>query len=244
MIQQLKDWISNPKRKFSDGVNLFNQLATTTQKNNFQVYFDKNKDENVPQFDIRFTTLINQISFIQRRIQSNPEAFAQVSTQATAKVSTNAQEVSTPTDIDQLPESFDQDKERLKEIVPIMAKLHAEMSKSDLAEDKRAGIRSQLVELDGERRAIWAKIEQYQADGLEPGVEKSELETKVEENMFAMGKDLVTRRSQLRSNITRNNSSLEKYTQAGNAAKIEEVKARLAEYETELAEINKLLADD
>lgn len=241
MITILQNWLKNTKRDYSEGVQLFNNLANDQQKKDFANFFNEGlSSSNISQFDIRFTTLINQLSFTLRAIQRNPQLFKSIKTidPKVAKKQPAETKSQQPVELDSLPEEFAQDILRLKEIVPIMARVHAEMSISDIAPDKRAGLRNELIELDKERRAIWERIDKYNIDGE---IEKTDEELQLEENLLLEGANIAKRIAQLRSNITRNTNSVKDFTKKGDKKKAAAAQARLDEYKRELSELELLL---
>lgn len=240
MLKKIQSWLKNPKRKYKEGLEFFNQFASDKQKQTFGKFLnDVAENETVEQFDKngRFPILVNQINFIERRAQVNPDAFAKtIKTENTETKDQGENTGKEPISIDQLPEEFSAERDRLKELVPVMAKLHADMSDEKIADDKRAAIRAELVQLDDERRAIWAKID---SAGVE--IERSEEETEVEKNMMALGAKTALRIGQLKSYITRNEDALKKHTEAKNQKKADNAKEKIELYKAELAELEKLI---
>lgn len=241
MIKKLKQWIANPKRSYAEGVEIFEAVSSKKQKLDYLDFFRTGLSlPSVSQFDIHFTTLVNQLAFAQRSIQRNPEKFKDIAVSKPAK-DAKPQDKATALQseaLEELPEEFAQDILRLKEIVPIMARVHAEMSISDIAPDKRAGLRNELIELDKERRAIWERIDKYNIDGE---IEKTDEELQLEENLLLEGANIAKRIAQLRSNITRNTNSVKDFTKKGDKKKAAAAQARLDEYKRELSELEILL---
>lgn len=242
MIRKLKQWIANPKRTYAEGVEIFEAVASKKQKLDYKDFFSTGLSlKSVSQFDIHFTTLVNQISFAQRSIQRNPDKLKDIPVLDiyNNKIQ-NAEHSISPAAgaLDNMPEEFSQDILRLKEIVPIMARVHAEMSVSDIATDKRAGLRNELIELDKDRRAIWQRIDKYNTDGE---IKKTEEELQIEENLLLEGANIAKRIAQLRSNITRNTTSVKDFTKKGDTKKAADAQARLDEYKKELSQLEMLL---
>lgn len=239
MVTEIKNWLENPKRKYADGFAIFEQLATAQQKSNFLEYLRSGlQEKSIAQFDSRFSILINQVVFIQKRVKINPSAFAVAKKKTGMKVVEigGADAPAKITDINQLPPELAPLRTRLSELVPVMAKVHAEMANESLADDKRAVLRAELISLDNERRNIWTQIDQFVADGA-PAVDKSELEQELENNLVKMGADTMRRIQTLRTNITRSNTALAKHEAAGNTKKADEAKARIEKYSAELKEL-------
>ncbi|MEL7600582.1 MAG: hypothetical protein AAGU18_10865 [Proteiniphilum sp.] len=142
--------------------------------------------------------------------------------------------------LDSLPAEFDAAKARLKEIIPIMAKLHADMANETLADDKRLLIVKDLVSLDAERRAIWARIDNFLANGGTP-IEKSADETLIEEKTLALGAQMQKRIDQLRENISRSEKSLAAAVEKGNKMLIANAEKRIVKYKEELETLESAL---
>lgn len=145
-----------------------------------------------------------------------------------------------PASLDDLPESLAPDRARLKELIPLMAKLHADMSDEKIADDKRAELLVQLVKFDDERRAIWDRIDSF-ANGENLEVAKSEDETKVESNMVSVGAGIQQRITLLKGYVTRANNSITKYTGEGKQNKVDEFTEKLAAYNSELEKLQALI---
>ena len=240
MLNKIEKWIANPKRKYADGVGFFNRFASAAQKENFSKFFEVKEDETVEQFDIRFTTLVNQMLFVQRRIKSNPELFIESKSNAAnsdSQISTGEKKSEQKAiNIDEIPEELAPERDRLKELVPMMAKLHADMADEKIADDHRAAIRNELIRLDNERRAIWKKI-----DSVGISVEKPDKETEVETNMVAIGAQTALRIGQLKGYITRNKNALKTHIEAGNEKKADNARTKLDENSKELEELQRLI---
>lgn len=267
MVKKLRDWLENPKRKYSEGVEIFKAVASKKQLLDFSAFFQKGLEkEDIGQFDIHATTLVNQLTFSQTRLKHNKEEFERVSAivvggsldssahfnneaSKTDKSAELGKKVDTgtykqgagdgPNDIKpvKLPPELEA---RLKEIIPIMAKVHAEMANETLADDKRALLRKELITLDNERRAIWDRIDFYNENVAPVDIKKSESEEEIEQNMFKLGADVKTRIDQLKLNIKRNTDSLEKYKKAKDEEKMKTSTERINMYMTELAELEGL----
>ena len=236
MLKKINAWLSNPKRKYKDGLEIFMTLSSATQKKNFKEYFEKDSDKVTEQFDQKFTMLVNQVSFIHNRIKQNPEAFKQaVLAEETIRVDHGKTEDDPSGDkkplLDVLPEALAPIYARIKEIVPLMAKLHADMA-NEPADDKRIPLMNELVALDDERRAAWAQIDNY---------EPSEEEKVIEEKTIAMGADIQKRIGQIKENIARNIEGVKKHTASKKMNHAKKAQANVEKYTDELAQLELLI---
>lgn len=239
MLKNIQQWLANPKRNYLTGLAYFKRFASQSQKTNFLEYLSAvSDDEVVDQFDGRFSVLINQLSFIEQRIRSNPQLYAEAS--ATAEVVEKpVKSASDKISIDDLPDSFAADRQRLKEIIPLMAKLHADMANA-VADDVRLSLVTQLVELDDERTAIWRRIDDYAA-GRNVSVEVSDDEMQVRESAVAVGAKLAKQRVLVQQNIVRTEKSIATNKKHGKAKLVASAEKRLAEYKAELAKLDALI---
>ena len=240
MVQKINTWLSNPKRKYAVGLQIFQALASDKQKSNFKEYFEKDADLVKDQFDIKFTTLVNQVAFISNRIKANPEAFKKAigidKGQETGEKEQGEGDKGQETgdkkvDPDKLPEELQPVMARIKEIVPLMAKLHADMS-NEPADDKRIPIIQELVKLDNERRRAWATIDNY---------EPSEEETHIEAKTIAMGADIQKRIVQLKELISRAKSKAKEHSSNGKKELAAKAVKRGEKYTDELAQLEMLV---
>ena len=267
MLKDIQKWLANRNRKYSEGLAYFNKFASQKQKDSFGKYLNAVKDDDISQFDTagRFPVLVNQVLFCERRIKSSPEQF--IEAQSKKKVKKSAvnieglsgkgivqdfkvpvKEQTPPADpnepaissLDQLPENFAPIRTRLKELVPYMAKVHADMA-VEIADDKRAELRKELIALDDERRAIWVRIDNFLAGNQVSKIEKDDTEKEVEQNMLILGHDLAKKIGLLKSYITRNTESLKKHQAAGNEKKAATAQEKIDMYSKELAELEALL---
>lgn len=249
MISKLQNWLNNPKRKYTDGVAIFMTVATAQQKTNFATFFQSvDNGDKIDQFDIHFTTLVNQLAFSMRQIQSNPKLLEKLAAiKADEPKADKPEGDQTPPPTDQtpppLPPEFEVHQERLKELIPLMARAHAEMADEKIADDKRAKLRRELVEMDKERRSIWAEIDKYVEDGTAPDVELSEEEIDVVENMIKLGAQTALRIGQLKGYITRGLKTLQEHLDAGKDKLAATAQEKLDKWVVELAELEELLND-
>ncbi len=248
MLKKINSWLENRKRSYKEGLDIFNSLANASQKTTFGEFLNNVDDaENVEPFDTegKFGILINQITMIQKRVQFSPEEFKDVVIKSVSEKNkvvnmTPPAAPKKPASLDDLPDSLAPDRARLKELIPLMAKLHADMSDEKIADDKRAELLAQLVKFDDERRAIWDRIDAF-ANGENLEVAKSEDETKVESNMVSVGAGIQQRITLLKGYVTRANNSITKYTGEGKQNKVDEFTEKLAAYNSELEKLQALI---
>lgn len=134
--------------------------------------------------------------------------------------------------IGDMPDDIRKVYERNKEITPLMAKIHSEISVEGLHYKTREKLVKQLCEYDDERRANWDKIDDW-SEGRETKdftVEKPEFDV----DPVIAGVQIGRRIERLKENISRSKTvaeTAEKETIKSNAEK------RIAAYELELSEL-------
>lgn len=254
MIDKIQKWLDNPKRDYHQGVEYFEKYASSSAKEKFLPYFKEiNPDEKPEQFDSHFTILVNQVTFARLRLRTNPKAFVaaiggSTSEQKSARVvninTGNAGESpaapDAPLRLEDLPKQFDPERERLKELVPLMASMHADLSRTDISDEDRAVLADELVKLDLERRSIWDRIDNYLREG-EKAISPEDVDNEYSENDFVRGAQMAARVKRLKDNIRKNEAALEKHKESGKDHLVKRTEARLVAQKAELAELEPLL---
>jgi len=130
-----------------------------------------------------------------------------------------------------LPEELQKLYNRNKEITPIMASIHADISVENLHFATRKKLVKQLCALDEERRANWDKIDDWsEGKTVEFEVEKSPYS----DDLVIAGAQMIRRSINLQENIKNTKAT---YESADREVIKENALKRLTAYETELAEI-------
>ena len=137
---------------------------------------------------------------------------------------------------DNLPADIKALYDRVKEITPIMASLHAEISVEGLNQTTRAKLVKKLTDFDDERRSAWDTIDEW-AEGktMEHDLEQPTYS----ENEVVKGAEIARRIIRLKENITRSQDAADK-------AERETIKQsalkRVATYTAELAELEAIVS--
>ena len=130
--------------------------------------------------------------------------------------------------------------DRVREITPVMASLHSEISVEKLHHSTRAKLVKQLTALDDERRSAWDVIDDW-AEGkkVEFPEEKPAIEFSTDD--VVKGAQIVRRIGRLKENIARSQ-------QTADTAKRKLIKEnalkRVEAYRAELEELENLIKDD
>lgn len=131
---------------------------------------------------------------------------------------------------------------RIKEIVPLYASLHAELSNESIADEQRKKYADELCKLDDERRKLWKKI-----DDWSEGKGTLELDTprpEYSDNPVVRGYELARAVKRLKQNIANSTTSAQKAKEDGRETVYENAMKRIARYESELAEVEKELSGE
>ena len=103
---------------------------------------------------------------------------------------------------DDLLEEVKQKRIRIKEIVPLMAKIHAELSNTTISDAERKKLAKEVCNLDDERRRLWDEVDEYL--GNSDSVLPEENKTGYSEDPLLRGMQIANRIKRLKENIKRN----------------------------------------
>lgn len=125
--------------------------------------------------------------------------------------------------------------ERIKEITPLYASLHADIANYDIPPEERQPLAEELCQLDDERRKLWKQIDAW-AEG-KGGVELEEKRPVFSENTIVRGIEIARQIKRLKQNIVNSTISAEKAEKDNRMVVRDNALARIAGYEAELAEL-------
>lgn len=108
-----------------------------------------------------------------------------------------------------LPAELKKKRTRIKEIVPLMAKIHAELSDLTLTDDQRKAKALELCELDDERRALWDSIDEYLSGKDSLLAEDKTIE--YSQDPVIRGMQIANRIKRVKENIKRNEEAVQKH---------------------------------
>lgn len=108
-----------------------------------------------------------------------------------------------------LPADLKKKRTRIKEIVPLMAKIHAELSDLTLTDDQRKSKALELCELDDERRALWDSIDEYLSGKDSLLAEDKTVE--YSQDPVIRGMQIANRIKRVKENIKRNEEAVQKH---------------------------------
>ena len=285
-LNLLEQWLSNPKRKYADGLALFNALATEALRTKYGQYLNEADPDTQHQFSQPMSIMTNKLAQLRQMAQIKPELFEGIEIIA----ETNDLDISAKkeviknlrAEIEDLKEQLDdkdsdntelndllEEKEeqlesignelkqleekrglqivekknlpkqmqalydRNREITPLMASLHAEISNESISSEKRKELREALCKLDDERRANWDKIDDW-AEGKDVKIDEPE-KVITDNDPIIAGMMMANRIIRLKENIKRSQESAAsgktELIRTNAAKRVEVYKAELAELE-------------
>lgn len=133
-----------------------------------------------------------------------------------------------------MPPSIRKVYDRIKEIVPLYARLHADISHADISNDERQKLAKQLCDLDDERRRLWGRIDAW-SEG-----KKVELEAErpqYSEDPVVRGYEYARAVRRLKDNIRNSQKAADKAKKDGRTVVYENAMRRIDGYEKELMDI-------
>jgi len=285
-LNLLEQWLSNPKRKYADGLALFNALATEALRTKYGQYLNEADPDTQHQFSQPMSIMTNKLAQLRQMAQIKPELFAAVEIitekddldisakkeviknlraemeylkeQLDDKDSDNTEMKDLLEEKEELLESLGNELKQLEEkrglqivekknlpkkmqalydrnrqITPLMASLHAEISNESISDEKRKELRDALCSLDDERRANWDKIDDW-AEGKDVKIAEPEKVLSDNDPIIA-GMMMANRIIRLKENIKRSQESAAsgktELIRTNAAKRVEVYKAELAELE-------------
>lgn len=141
--------------------------------------------------------------------------------------------------VDSMPASIKAAYDRIKEITPLYAHLHAEIADEHKTDDERKPLAEELCKLDDERRKLWAKIDAW-SEG-KGTLEIDEQRPTYSNNATVRGYELARAVVRLKSNIKNAKDAAKRAKADGKETIYQNALKRLEKYEKELSEIEKEL---
>lgn len=133
-----------------------------------------------------------------------------------------------------MPPSIRKVYDRIKEIVPLYARLHADISHADISNDERRKLAKQLCDLDDERRRLWGRIDAW-SEGRK--VELEAERPQYSEDPVVRGYEYARAVRRLKDNIRNSLKAAAKAKEDGRTVVYENAMRRIEGYEQELMDI-------
>ena len=124
--------------------------------------------------------------------------------------------------------------QRIKEIAPLYASLHADIASESTSDDDRKRLADKLCDLDDERRELWKQIDDW-AEGK--GVRLDEKRPEYSDNPTVRGYEMARQMKRLRQNIANSQEAADKALADGRQTIYENAMKRLERYRAELKEL-------
>lgn len=124
--------------------------------------------------------------------------------------------------------------QRIKEIAPLYASLHADIASESTPDDDRKRLADKLCDLDDERRELWKQIDDW-AEGK--GVRLDEKRPEYSDNPTVRGYEMARQMKRLRQNIANSQEAADKALADGRQTIYENAMKRLERYRAELKEL-------
>lgn len=141
---------------------------------------------------------------------------------------------------DNMPEDIQKLYDRVREITPVMASIHAEMSVEKLHHKTREKLVAQLYKLDDERRAAW--------DAIDDWSEGKQTETPIVKEALPYSDDKVIAGAQMARRVEALKENIARSKKTAEGAEREVIKEnalkRVAAYENELEELLKQITPE
>ena len=131
--------------------------------------------------------------------------------------------------------------QRIKEIAPLYASLHADIANESTPDEERKKLADKLCDLDDERRALWKQIDDW-AEGK--GVKLEEKRPEYSDNALVRGYEMARQVKRLRQNIANSRDAAGKAQADGRQTIYENALKRIERYEAELKELEAEIAKE
>ena len=257
--QALTIWLQGPRRLYGEGLELFRLLSSQQMKVRYLAYFEEVRTSDCT--DVHLNILVDKLSRIMRDIRITPalmkdvldSPFTYTSQQPASPEKT---EVILPTDPDiplarqaekpsfdaaSLPSEQRQWYGRIRDIVPLMAKLHADLS-SATSDEERKRIADDLCSLDDERRKLWDLLDSWKERTGKTLTD--EPDRSYSDNGTVRGLEMARRRKRLKDNIRTTKMSIARFEKNGQTEAMQHAKERLEHYISELDTLERMIADE
>lgn len=172
-----------------------------------------------------------EIEELKKQVESNLEEINQLRKEVDALNMPGVKVVTEAT----LPKKLQKAYDRIKEIAPLYASLHNDLTNTELSDDERKKLADQLCGLDDERRKLWRSIDQW-AEG-KASLDLSEKRPEYSDNAVVRGYEMARQIKRLKENIRNSQTAAEKAQADGRQNVYENAMKRIQRYEAELKEL-------
>lgn len=141
-----------------------------------------------------------------------------------------------------LPPSLRKAHNRIRQIAPLYASLHADIANPATPDDERKKLADRLCALDDERRKLWKQIDDW-SEGRAVTGDQLRAVSDVENDMVR-GYEIARQMKRLRQNIANSRMAAEKAKADGRQTVYENALQRIERYEAELQELQNAITSE
>lgn len=174
---------------------------------------------------------VEELEELKKQVESNLEEINQLRKEVDALNTPGVKVVTEAT----LPKKLQKAYDRIKEIAPLYASLHNDLTNTDLSDEERKKLADQLCDLDDERRKLWRSIDQW-AEG-KATLDLGEKRPEYSDNAVVRGYEMARQIKRLKENIRNSQAAAEKAQADGRQNVYENAMKRIQRYEAELKEL-------
>ena len=249
-------WLKGPRRPYGEGLRLFSLLADRTMKKRWLSFLEKDSDApSVMQQNLLLDKMRRLESVIQRPSQelglvldsefqtenaAQPQNAPVIPKAAAPAVPSSTFTEGSKITPDRLPKEQRQMYEEIRAIVPLEARLHSDLSSAQ-TDDDRKRIAREICDLDDRRRHLWDLLDSWQkSSNTDLQIPKPEYS----DSGIVKGLEMARRIKRLKDNIRSSKLSIARFEKHSNFKSRDVAKARLEEYQKELDDLEKMIADE
>lgn len=174
---------------------------------------------------------VEELEELKKQVESNLEEINQLRKEVDALNTPGVKVITEAT----LPKKLQKAYDRIKEIAPLYASLHNDLTNTELSDEERKKLADQLCDLDDERRKLWRSIDQW-AEG-KATLDLSEKRPEYSDNAVVRGYEMARQIKRLKENIRNSQAAAEKAQADGRQNVYENAMKRIQRYEAELKEL-------
>lgn len=257
--QSLLQWIEGPRRSYGEGLALFRLISDRREKSRYLAFLEEVRDASPG--DIHFNMLQRCLSGYRREVLSNP-AYRTAVMSSVFPVECPAASVPVPVPPvlsapaaqtaphgplsglrfsrpAGLPPELAPVYDRIREITPEYARLHADLTSAP-DDASRLALARELCALDDERRRLWDRLDAW---ARESGVSSPVPRPVYSSVQILSGLEMAARRKRLQDNIRTARLSVAKFEKNRLPVPLERARKRLERYIAELDELERRIAD-
>ncbi|MDR1436823.1 MAG: hypothetical protein LBI65_01760 [Candidatus Symbiothrix sp.] len=182
----------------------------------------------------------DEIDDLQSELEEKDEHIGELETELEEKLSRSGLKIIR---YDDLPKDIKALFDRTKEIVPLMAVIHSELSVPGISDEVRKAKAAELCRLDDERRSAWDKIDAW-SEGKNSVVDVPKEEVVYSDDPLVKGMQISKRIARIEENIARTEKAIGGHVKNGKKNLEASARRRLDAYKKELAELKAMIVNE